>query len=238
MTISELVTYVGHDDGTVRKAMRQLELYGLAAQVIGSQETWCLTDLGYQLPLPIEELCSKGANFASGEIRPLLLPTTIFSPSESVSGISSSSSRKEVEARISPPAEPPAESPIDAEVSAALCALHKVGIMGKKAMTLARLEWVTPEYVTAMHERWQQEGYTNRDTGLLVRYIEDGDPAPAICEECHGVGGHHAECKSFGDLDKLAELVATGEVKTIPKPSPALVQAMMRYNNDQLAIPY
>jgi hypothetical protein len=230
LTISELVSYVGHDDQTVRKAMNQLQLYGLAAQVIGSQETWHLTDQGYQLPLPMESLCSIGE-------KDFLLSTTtttlsVPSSDSEQSGSSSSSTRGENFSS------PPADSPLDAEVSAALCALHRAGIMGRKAVALARLEWVTPRYVMAMHARWQQEGYTSRDTGLLVRYIEDGDPEPLICEECECINGHHHWCKSFGDLEKLAELVATGEVKSIKKPSPALVQAMMRYNQDRLEITY
>lgn len=124
------------------------------------------------------------------------------------------------------------------EVSSNLVALHKIGIMGRKAMTLARLEWITPEYIEGSHARWIQEGFTSRDTGLLIRYMEDGDPCPNKCEECGAWGGHHHDCQSFGDLDKLAELVATGEVHSIKKPSPALVQAMMRYNAHVHTIEY
>ena len=109
---------------------------------------------------------------------------------------------------------------------------HKARICGKKTVALARLEWITPEYVRAMHARWEAEGHTRRETGLLVRFIDAsrGDPASILCEECNGVGGHRATCHSFGDLDKLAALVASGEVMGIKTPSSKLVQAMMRYN--------
>jgi hypothetical protein len=101
-----------------------------------------------------------------------------------------------------------------------------------------RLEWVTPQYVKAMHARWEQEGHTSRETGLLVRYIEDGDPEPILCQECNGADGHYDSCKSLGNLETLAELVARGVVKGIQHPSPELVQAMMRYNDEKTVMPY
>ena len=117
-------------------------------------------------------------------------------------------------------------------VSANLVALHKARICGKKTVALARLEWVTPEYVRAMHARREAEGHTRRETGLRVRYMDAPrcDPAPILCEECNDVSGHRATCQSFGDLDKLAALVARGEVMGIKTPSSKLVRAMMRYN--------
>jgi hypothetical protein len=230
LTVTQLSAYVGHDDQTVRSALLQLQLYGLAAPVISSQETWHLTDKGYQLPLPFEEL-GPGDASPGGERNSLsrTTTTTLLDPS-------SSSSTPRGENFSS--AQPPLDSPIDAAVSANLVALHKIGIMGKKAVSLARLEWITPEYIEGSHARWVGEGYTQKDTGLLIRYMEDGDPCPIKCEECGAWGGHHAECRSFGDLDKLAELVALGEVNSIKKPSPALVQAMMRYNKNVHAIDY
>jgi hypothetical protein len=54
MTETELEPRVGHDKSTVRKALAQLALYNLAAKVMGSKETWHLTDIGYQLPLPFD----------------------------------------------------------------------------------------------------------------------------------------------------------------------------------------
>ena len=217
LTITELEPRVGHDKNTVRKAMRQLALYGLAAEVISSQETWCLTDKGYQLPLPMDAL-------PSGEVRISPSPTTTttvltsFSPLQVNQVVEVSTRGGEILTT----------TPLTREEEDALSALHKVGIMGKKAMELCRLEWITPEYVAGMHARWQSEGRTSRETGLLIKYMSDGDPAPAICEECGGVGGHHADCQSFGDLIVLARLVAIGDVKSVKRPSPALIQAMMK----------
>jgi hypothetical protein len=85
--------------------------YGLAAQGIASQETWHLTDKGYQLPLPLDALAS-GEKFSPS-------PTTVgvlFSP---LAGQPSSSSTPDEKFT----------SPIDAEVSANLVAL-KCGICG------------------------------------------------------------------------------------------------------------
>jgi len=245
LTVTELCMYVGHDDQTLRAAMRQLELYGLAAQVISSQETWHLTDKGYQLPLPINQLAPSPEERISPQERnsllrrnsPLLTTTTRFYAKDSSVDELSSSSNAPAGENFSPPAAPP-ESPIDAEVSGNLSELHKIGIMGRKAVEIARCEWVDPEYIRGSHARWQAEGYTQKDLGLLIKFMLDGDPAPAKCEECQAYGGHHADCQSFGDLAVLAELVATGEVKAIKKPSPALVQAMMRYNQDRLTINY
>lgn len=230
LTVNELCMYVGHDDQTVRKAMLQLQLFGLAASVISREETWHLTDNGYQLPLPMAELAPPGEQQPPPGEKNFLLPTTTTTvcnpPSPDRDNVVVVSKA------------PPGENFSSPEGESALAALHRVGIMGKKALELSRLEWVTPEYVRAMHARWQAEGYSSRDTGLLIKYMADGDPAPAICEECDGVGGHHSTCQSFGDLDLLAELVATGEVKSIKKPSAALIQAMMKYNQRRLTIDY
>ena len=205
LTVSELVMYVGHDEKTVRSAMRQLELYGMAGKVISSQETWHLTNIGYQLPLPMDQLCSRG------EIPPSTTTTTVVDIFHSDQLCSSSSTPGEK----FPPQ--PAE---DAEVSANLVALHKTGIMGRKAATLARLEWVTPRYVSASHARWQHEGYSSRDTGLLIRYIEDGDPMPAgWCDQCDGLEGEHTDaCPTQAALHPALHPAPSSSVVRPPSP--------------------
>lgn len=182
MTITELATHVGHDDQTVRQAMRQLELYGLAGQVINSQETWHLTDCGYQLPLPLGQLSPP-------EEREKFSPLTTTTTSILISSdeLSSSSSRNAPRGEI-------LSSPVadNAAYAANLQALHRSGIRGKKADTLSRLEWVTPEYVTAHVEKVRDDGGR---LGLAICRIEDGDPMPEPAKTARDkyIGGKYAE---------------------------------------------
>jgi len=170
LTITEISMYVGHDDSTVRAAMRQLNLYGLAAPVLSSQETWHLTSKGFQLPLPINQLVTAGENFASEEeISPLRTTTTAVNLNSDLRNSSSSNSA---------PGEnfsSPVQEPLPDHVAENLATLHSSGIMGKKANLLARLDWVTPDYINAHVDQVLEEG--NR-LGLAIRRMEDGDPAP------------------------------------------------------------
>jgi len=168
ITVSELEPLVGHDKNTVRKALAQLALYGLASQVIGSQETWCLTDKGYQLPLPLNALAppggcqtASGENFTSGEKFSPPTTTTLRDYTK-LPLLSSSSSTSGGEN-------------FTTDQTANLKACHQDRIFGKKAEKLAGLDWVTPEYIHAHVAQVKRDG---QRLGLAIRRIEDGDPAP------------------------------------------------------------
>ena len=175
ITVTDLAMYVGHDDQTVRTAMRQLELYGLAAPVISSQETWHLTDCGYQLPLPFDQIGThENKPHADGTIQEKfslspVTTTTILTSSDQLSSSSSSMQRGE---KFSSPSDGPGS---DTRIAANLTALHQAGIRGKKADTLARLEWVTPEYIEAHVEKVKEEF---QRLGLAICRMESGDPIP------------------------------------------------------------
>jgi hypothetical protein len=157
LTVSELEPRVGHDKNTVRKALAQLALYGLAGQVISSQETWCLTNKGYQLPLPLDAL--------SGEKNSPLTTTTTLDPSGL--NLSSSSSTPGGENFTTDESE---------AYEAALEALFAHNIRGRKAEKLAALEWVTPEYVHAHVAQVKRE---HQKLGLAIVRMEAGEePAP------------------------------------------------------------
>jgi hypothetical protein len=156
LTVTELETRVGHDKNSVRKAMAQLSLYGLAGQVISSQETWCLTDKGFQLPLPLDALPATAApvTSTSGENFTTVTTTTTLNP------------------------DPPANVVVAAtreNFTANIRSLNRHGIMGRKAQNIAELEWVTPEYIDAHVEQVRRD---RQRLGLAICRMESGDPAP------------------------------------------------------------
>jgi len=169
LTVNQLVPRVGHDKNTVRVALAQLALYNLAAQVIGTIETWTLTDIGYQLPLPPmlegQTLQDQILQVApSGEIL-TLTTTTTYSPSSSPLDSCSSSKRNNGEILTTEPDDP--------DYEAALQALHKHNIRGPKAEELAHLEWMTPEYIKA-----HVEALPRKDLGLAIYRMTCGDEPP------------------------------------------------------------
>jgi hypothetical protein len=164
LTTIELADYVGHDDQTVHKAMRQLQLYGLAAPIISRQETWHLTDKGYQLPLPLDELVSPEQ---TRERNSLVATTTTAINLNSPVKLSSSSSKREEE-KFSP------------GQTANLQTLHDCGVMGKKAEHLSALPHVTPELIRAHVDQVKRDG---QKLGLAICRLECGDPMPE--EEGH-----------------------------------------------------
>jgi hypothetical protein len=170
LTITELEPRVGHDKNTVRKALAQLALYGLAAQVISSRETWHPTDKGRQLPLPLEALPSSGENFS-----PLATTTTAILNSPSQVNSSSSSNTANGEILTSHPE-------ADAPQTANLQTLHDCGIMGKKAEHLSALPHVTPELIRAHVDQVKRDG---QKLGLAICRLECGDPMPEEDEEGH-----------------------------------------------------
>ncbi len=77
-----------------------------------------------------------------------------------------------------------------------LATLHARGIMGKKADKIARLDWVTPDYINAHVDLVIDEG--NR-LGLAIRRMEDGDPAPEpeVDERAKYVTGKYAKLINY-----------------------------------------
>lgn len=74
----------------------------------------------------------------------------------------------------------------DAEAALlAAAALADVGIAEPKRTELARLDWVTPDYIHDMHEAWKRRRKRDPATGLglLVRMIESGDEPPNGCAD-------------------------------------------------------
>lgn len=168
LTVTELEPRVGHDKNTVRKALAQLALFGLSAKVISSQETWCLTSQGYQLPLrdalptPADALMSPvGENFSPH----VTTTTTAFNPD--LRNLTSSSSSSKSGENLT--------SPQSANVAENEATLKGRGIMGRKAAAIARLEWVDPDYINAHVDQVQRDGDR---LGLAIKRMEDGDPAP------------------------------------------------------------
>lgn len=68
--------------------------------------------------------------------------------------------------------------------------LRSIGIGEPKRSALARLDYITPEYILAWH---RYLGYVKGDAyrpGLLIHILETGDPAPEVNEL-----GHPLECE-------------------------------------------
>lgn len=169
LTVTELETRIGHDKNTVRKALAQLALFGLAGQVISSQETWHLTDKGYQLPLPLNTLPDAGVMSASGEKNFHPVTTAAAVNSDLNLRLSSSSSSNSGENFTSP------QIPGGDVIMENLATLHSRGIMGKKADKIAHLDWATPDYINAHVDQVIEDGDR---LGLAIVRMEDGDPAP------------------------------------------------------------
>jgi hypothetical protein len=163
LTVTELEPRVGHDKNTVRKALAQLALYGLAGQVISSQETWCLTDKGVQLPLPLDALPA---------------PVTSTSPQDALEGRGENFTTVTTTTALNPdiPTNAAEVAATRENFTANLKALHAHGIMGRKADLIAGLEWTTPDYIDAHVERVHEEG---KRLGLAICRMESGDPAPS-----------------------------------------------------------
>lgn len=173
LTVTELEVRIGHDKNTVRKALAQLALFGLSAKVISSQETWCLTSQGYQLPFPLDSLPAPSGVMSSGgeKFSPPVTTTAAVNLDPDLNSLSnsSSSSSKSGENFTSP------LIPGGDVIVENLKTLHARGIMGKKADKIARLDWVTPDYINAHVDQVLDDGDR---LGLAICRMEDGDPAP------------------------------------------------------------
>ena len=70
-----------------------------------------------------------------------------------------------------------------------IAALRSIGIGEPKRSNLARLPFITPEYIHAWHTHLKYVKGEAFSLGLLIHVLETGDSAPALNEH-----GHHLAC--------------------------------------------
>lgn len=75
-----------------------------------------------------------------------------------------------------------------------IAALKEIGIYGTKARTLARLEWVNPDYIRAQAEKIKTEPWDNPQ-GMIIRRIENDVPVFESVKSGHGENCRCIKCK-------------------------------------------
>jgi len=82
----------------------------------------------------------------------------------------------------------------------AAAALRLVGIGEPKRSMLARLAYVTPEYIQAWHAHLKYVKGDAFSPGLLIHVLETGDPAPEVNELGHP---RECACRECNPLDPI-----------------------------------
>lgn len=195
--VMQLCADTGYKKDVIREGLLVLQSLAFATKV-ARFDAWQLTDIGYQLPL----LPQEGAKIEGDKIAldPLTTITTIYgvlSPAREIVAVVETEGDKI--ALDSPQgfqqvihretAQPVDSSP---EYNQTLEALHQAGIRGKKADELAKLEWVTPEYIQAHVKKALDDG---QRLGLAIYRMECGDETPEEPLETRNkyIGGKYAE---------------------------------------------
>jgi hypothetical protein len=161
-----IMAATGYAQGAVRLGLLHLETIQLAGQS-SRYSGWCLTDGARQIPLLAElETLSAGTAPAAitNETRESRLTTLPGSATTTTSDVVETLNTEEKAA------EEERESRLTT-----LAALQTAGIMGKKAVELANLPHVTPEFVQAHARRAFKE---RKPTAILICRIRDGDRIP------------------------------------------------------------
>jgi hypothetical protein len=143
----ELARYSGYDADTITKALRKLEDPVLFGFVLRTSQGWYLADGVAQLPL--SWLVAESENFGSVS---LTTTTTI-------------EENKETQIVV---------VPVNPKFSDSFDLLRELGVGHSVALSLAGLEWVSPEYVQAHAAPMDLQN----DMGLFITRIRDHDPAP------------------------------------------------------------
>jgi hypothetical protein len=157
-----LIQVTGYSQNMVRNALGYLNEISLA-QRNGRYDAWVLCDGVRQLPLMAELLPSQGFQPAGESINDS--PDDSSSSSSFIVGNEVSMGKKKKKAKRESLNDSP--DPIIEE-------LHNCGIMGKKAIDLAKLEWMTIPYIKAHFEKYREGNYDG--LGLLICRLECHDP--------------------------------------------------------------
>lgn len=184
----------GWTQNPVRLALMHLENLGIVTRHGKRYDAWTLTDYAYQLPLTVSlmNLVTAGA---PGQLDPGTTPSssgaieagesqqlTLDLPTTATTTISRTTVTEEAAAETKRESQK-LTLPTPA-YTANLEALHKAGIMGRKAEELAHLDHLNPAYVQAHFAHWLCEhNSSGTKTGILVVRLRDGDPAPEPCDD-------------------------------------------------------
>lgn len=177
----------GYTDKPISQALAYLEEIGLVDQ---SSAGWQLTGKARQLPLPLQQLEPENELSEPAEIEPnppedvrlsrnnsdsTTTTINLIDLKDSVVVGSSPGSRKNSDSQP-PPVDKSAES-VDKNCQI-LDALASAGIGEPKRSELARLEWVTPQAISAWESELRQRKRGRYTPGLLIRILESGEPPP------------------------------------------------------------
>jgi biotin operon repressor len=161
MTIEQLEALTGISNDTVRSAVKGLAAKGLLFEQRGAhgRATW----------FPV-----GGTFFAQLTQNP---KTSDSGADDDVVNVESEENKKLLSATTTARAQNPktSDSGGGENFRACLVVLADCGIHGKKARTLAALDWVTPEYIRAHWDRVQGEMWDN-PAGMMIYRIEGEMP--------------------------------------------------------------
>lgn len=171
----ELADILGLDEHTVAKYLRQLEQLHLVAR--GRYRR------GYHLVGDLQRLFAPGLTVKNPQVAPATTTDQINQNKEKID-----SAVTAVEPRLRD------LSPADCNT---VQALLTAGIGEPKRSSLARLAYMTPDYIQSWQAHLKYVKGEKYRTGLLIHVLETGDPAPEVrqnghplectCRECHPV---------------------------------------------------
>jgi len=151
-----LIQVSGYSQNMVRNALGYLNECNLARRN-GRYDAWVLADGARQLPLMVDVL---GAGESIND-SPDLLTTATTAIVETPKSMREKQQKQK------------RESFNDSPGNAILEELHTQGIMGKKAIELSQLSWMTIPYIQAHARKAHEE---NISCGLLICRLSDHDP--------------------------------------------------------------
>jgi biotin operon repressor len=177
----ELADILGLDEHTVAKYLRMLDKLDL---VVRSRHK-----RGYKLVGDPRALL--GADLTVNKLQ--------FEPASSISVINHDLNTKDQLTEAVDPPNPRNNPNIQASPEAA-AALQSLGIGEPKRSALARLDYVTPEYIRAWHAHLSYVKGDAYRPGLLIHVLETGDPAPEVNELGHPL---MCECRECNPVDPI-----------------------------------
>jgi predicted transcriptional regulator len=151
-----LIQVTGYSQNMVRNALGYLNECNLA-QRNGRYGAWILCDGVRQLPL-MAEMLESGESINDSPDPSATATTAIVETPKSMGKKQQQQKR---------------ESLNDSPANAVLEELHAQGIMGRKALQLSQLAWMTIPYIQAHAIKAKEE---NISTGLLICRMSDHDP--------------------------------------------------------------
>ncbi len=172
----ELADMLGLDEHTVAKYLRMLTKLNL---VVRSRHK-----RGYKLVGDHRALL--GADLTVNKLQ--------FEPASSISVINHDLNTKDQLIEAVDPPNPRNNANVQSSPEAA-ATLGSLGIGEPKRSALARLDYVTPEYIRSWHAHLNYVKGDAYRPGLLIHVLETGDPAPEVQDNGHPLDCVCHECK-------------------------------------------